>query len=199
MRLPRILLLTLLVAAIAGLTLTATARAAVAPASPAAPQTLRFDGGMATLDGPWQFHLGDDSAWARAGFDDSGWEQLDAGKPWGEQGHESVDGYAWYRRHVNLAPGEKEPEQLAILIPAVEDAYELYWNGQFGGRLRNAAAASGVVLRHVAAYLGTGVGAIGRAGNSRVEGAVSAPTTTASKADFTRRRCWAVPRPLGMR
>ena len=99
MRLPRILLLTVLVAAIAGSTIS---RAAVAPA---AQQTLRFDGGLATLDGAWQFHLGDDSAWAAAGFDDSGWEMLDAGKPWGAQGHESVDGYAWYRRHVGLAPG----------------------------------------------------------------------------------------------
>ncbi len=130
MRLPRILFLTLLVVATAGLT---TVRATAAPVAPAAPQTLRFDGGLATLDGPWQFHLGDDSAWAAAGFDDSGWEMLDAGKPWGAQGHESVDGYAWYRRHVTLAPGETEPDQLAILIPAVEDAYELYWNGQLVG------------------------------------------------------------------
>jgi hypothetical protein len=130
MRLPRILLLTLLVAALAGLT---TARAAAAPAAPTSQQTLRFDGGLTTLDGPWQFHLGDDSAWAQAGFDDSSWEQLDAGKPWGAQGHESVDGYAWYRRRVNLAPGEQRPEQLAVLIPAVEDAYELYWNGQLVG------------------------------------------------------------------
>ncbi|MGB6857097.1 MAG: SpoIIE family protein phosphatase [Terracidiphilus sp.] len=131
MRLPRILLLTLLVAAIAGFTLTqATARAADAPASP---QPVRFDGGLTTLDGPWQFHLGDDSAWAAARFDDSGWEKLDVDKPWGEQGHAGVDGYAWYRRHLSLAPGETEPEQLAILIPAVEDAYELYWSGRFVG------------------------------------------------------------------
>jgi hypothetical protein len=127
MRLPRILLVTLLVAAIANPTLT---RAAAAPASP---EYTQFDGGLTTLDGPWQFHLGDDPAWAAAGFDDSGWEQLDPGKPWGAQGHESVDGYAWYRRRVSLAPGEQEPEQLAILIPAVEDAYELYWNGELVG------------------------------------------------------------------
>ena len=118
MRFPRILLLAVLVAAIADPSLTWAA------AAPAAPQFAQFDGGLTTLDGPWQFHLGDDAAWAATGFDDSGWEQLDAGKPWGAQGHESVDGYAWYRRHVTLAPGETEPEQLAILIPAVEDAYE---------------------------------------------------------------------------
>jgi hypothetical protein len=125
MRFPRILLLAVLVAAIADPSLTRAAAAA--------PQFAQFDGGLTTLDGPWQFHLGDDAAWAATGFDDSGWEQLDAGKPWGAQGHESVDGYAWYRRHVTLAPGETEPEQLAILIPAVEDAYEIYWNGQLVG------------------------------------------------------------------
>ena len=127
MRLPRILLLTLLVAAIADPTI---ARAAAAPA---APEYAQFDGGLTALDGPWQFHLGDDPAWAATEFDDSGWGQLAVNKPWGAQGHESVDGYAWYRRHVSLAPGEQGPEQLAILIPAVEDAYELYWNGQLVG------------------------------------------------------------------
>lgn len=136
MRLPRILLLTLLVAAIAGLTLTdAVARAAGAsgaPAAASAPQALRFDGGLTTLDGAWQFHLGDDAAWAAPGFDDSGWEKLTADKPWGEQGHANVDGFAWYRRRVVLQPGQG-PEQLAILIPAVEDAYELYWNGKLVG------------------------------------------------------------------
>jgi len=131
MRLPRILLLTLLVAALADPTLTqSTARAAAAPA---APEFAQFDGGLTTLDGPWQFHLGDDAAWAATGFDDSGWEQLAVNKPWGAQGHESVDGFAWYRRHVQLKPGQQAPDQLAVLIPAVEDAYEIYWNGHLVG------------------------------------------------------------------
>jgi hypothetical protein len=121
------LLLTLLVAALADPPLT---RAAAASAAPGYAQ---FDGGLTTLDGPWQFHLGDDPAWAAMGFDDSGWEQLAVNKPWGAQGHESVDGYAWYRRHVRLNPGEQEPDQLAVLIPAVEDAYEIYWNGHLVG------------------------------------------------------------------
>jgi len=29
--------------------------------------------GAAPLDGPWQFHPGDDPAWAAASFDDSSW------------------------------------------------------------------------------------------------------------------------------
>ena len=130
MRLPRMFFLTLLVAALAG---PAGALALDSPRSPGARQYPQFDGGVTTLDGAWQFHLGDDPAWAAAGFDDSGWEPLTADKPWGEQGHANQDGYGWNRRHVWLTPGEQEPKDLAILIPAVEDAYEIYWNGQLVG------------------------------------------------------------------
>jgi hypothetical protein len=132
MLLPRRLLLTILVAVIAGPS-SALAVTAPAPAAPATPQYVHFDGGVTKLDGAWQFHLGDDAAWAAPQFDDSGWEGLTADKPWGEQGHSNKDGYAWYRRHVWLAPGEHGPKDLALLIPAVEDAYELYWNGQLVG------------------------------------------------------------------
>jgi hypothetical protein len=90
---------------------------------------MHFDSVAATLNGPWQFHLGDDLTWAAPGFDDSAWEPLTADKPWGQQGHPDRDGFAWYRLRVTLAPG-RSPDQLAILIPSVEDAYELYWNGR---------------------------------------------------------------------
>jgi hypothetical protein len=53
------------------------AYAAGAPA-----QQLHFDGGAATLSGPWQFHLGDDPQWADPGYDDSGWEKLSADQSW---------------------------------------------------------------------------------------------------------------------
>ncbi len=89
--------------------------------------------GTVALDGQWQFHLGDDQAWAAPGFDDSHWEQLTADKPWGLQGHHSYAGPAWYRRHIHLSAGPIEPSSLAILLPAVEDSYEVYWNGRLAG------------------------------------------------------------------
>jgi hypothetical protein len=98
------------------------------------PSYAKFDGGLTTLDAKWPFHLGDDLRWASPSFDDSGWEKLSADKPWGAQGHANVDGYGWYRWHLNLAPGQAEPEQLAILLPMVEDSYEVYWNGRLVGR-----------------------------------------------------------------
>ena len=85
--------------------------------------------GTAPLDGPWQFHLGDDPAWASPSFDDFFWAQITADQPWGLQGHASYTGYAWYRRHLTLSPAPGVPADVALLVPAVDDVYELYWNG----------------------------------------------------------------------
>jgi len=85
--------------------------------------------GTALLDGPWQFHLGDNPAWAAPGFDDSQWEALRADKPWGAQGHPDYTGFAWYRRHIELSPARGVSPDFALLVPSIDDAYELYWNG----------------------------------------------------------------------
>jgi len=97
---------------------------------------LAIDGlgkGLAPLDGPWQFHLGDDPAWAAPALDDvtghSGWEQIAADKPWGSQGHLAYAGYAWYRRHLKLSPAPGAAPEFSLLIPHIEDVYEIYWNG----------------------------------------------------------------------
>ncbi|HEV2445058.1 MAG TPA: hypothetical protein VGS58_04020, partial [Candidatus Sulfopaludibacter sp.] len=90
--------------------------------------------GAAPLDGPWQFHLGDDLAWAAPDADDSQWEQLTADKTWGAQGHYSYTGFAWYRRHISLTPAPGGTQDFALMVPAVDDAYELYWNGKRIGK-----------------------------------------------------------------
>ncbi len=91
--------------------------------------------GAAPLDGPWQFHLGDNPAWASPSFDDFYWTQITADKPWGLQGHPSYAGYAWYRRHITVSPAPGAAPDFALLIPAVDDVYELYWNGVPVGHL----------------------------------------------------------------
>ena len=104
---------------------------AQAPAAASA-HTLVIDGlgkGVAPLAGPWQFHLGDDPAWAAPGYDDSHWEQLTADKTWGAQGHPSYTGFAWYRRTINITPAPGADPDVALLIPIIDDAYDLYWNG----------------------------------------------------------------------
>ncbi len=96
--------------------------------------------GAAPLDGPWQFHLGDDPAWAQPNADDTtghnGWEQLTAKAPWGTQGHHNYAGYGWYRKHIDLTTAQGAPDDIAIFIPGIDDIYAIYWNGvrvaQFG-------------------------------------------------------------------
>jgi diguanylate cyclase len=89
--------------------------------------------GTSTLNGPWQFHPGDDPAWASPTFDSSDWKQLSADQPWGRQGHANLTGFAWYRCSValnfalNRAPGV--PQELSLLVPSIRDSYEIYWNG----------------------------------------------------------------------
>lgn len=106
------------------------------------------------LGGSWRFHVGDDLRWAELESDDHAWEVMDLNAPpdshdgdvglpdffdgWSAHGHVGYAGYAWYRRAVDVPAG---PTTWNILGPsAVNDAYELYWNGRLlggSGRLGN--------------------------------------------------------------
>jgi Stage II sporulation protein E (SpoIIE) len=97
---------------------------------------LRVDGlgkGVAPLDGPWQFHIGDNTAWALPNIRDddpgAGWEQINANKTWGAQTHPGYTGYAWYRKHLSLHPAAGASSDFALLIQEIDDSYEVYWNG----------------------------------------------------------------------
>jgi diguanylate cyclase len=103
--------------------------------APAAPLVIEGLGrGTFTLNGPWQFHTGDDPAWATPSFDSSDWEQLNADKPWGQQGHARLTGFAWYRCSITLIPAPGVPQQLSLLVANIQDSYEIYWNGSLIGR-----------------------------------------------------------------
>lgn len=104
-------------------------------ASPA-PSLVANDLGNGTipLDGPWQFHLGDNLAWANPAFDDSSWQQIDVSKPWGDQGHWAYSGHAWYRRHIEIKDKTEGAVNVALYVPLASCSYEVYWNGRFIGR-----------------------------------------------------------------
>ncbi len=85
--------------------------------------------GTQALTGPWQFHVGDDPAWASPSFDDSGWEQIETGKTWEEQGHYGYTGFAWYRRKLTLGEQTSKDFDLALLFAQVDSSAEIYWNG----------------------------------------------------------------------
>ena len=81
------------------------------------------------VDGAWQFHQGDDLAWASPAFDDSAWQPIQAGHTWEEQGHRGYTGFAWYRKRLMLPPAENAGWTLALYLPNVDSACEVYWNG----------------------------------------------------------------------
>ena len=83
--------------------------------------------GSVTINGKWQFHLGDSLNWSNPSSDDSTWEQLDGDDEWGDQTHPGYAGFAWYRKHIQIGGGGAK---MAVLIPPVDDAYEVYWNGR---------------------------------------------------------------------
>jgi hypothetical protein len=118
------------------------------PAIVPAQSTIVLGNATAELTGPWRFHTGDNPAWAQPDFDDSGWSTMDLTLPrgsydpyvgssgfvpgWTVRGYPGYSGFAWYRLRVNL----RDPVEggLALKMPQnVDDAYQVYANGQFLG------------------------------------------------------------------
>lgn len=100
-----------------------------APPPPGPLLMVRLGEGSIALAGPWQFRPGDDMKWADPQFGDSDWEWLSANRTWATQGYFSYTGFAWYRLHVQFQQEDVPFTSVALLIPRVDDAYELYWNG----------------------------------------------------------------------
>lgn len=121
---------------LAGVLFSALAVVSSPAAAQAGPPVLSIEElgkGTAPLDGPWQFHVGDNPAWSLAQTADStgvaGWEQLSTDKTWGAQGHPAYVGYGWYRKHLRLDPAPGAEAEFALMMPRVDDVYEIYWNG----------------------------------------------------------------------
>ncbi|HEX4286476.1 MAG TPA: SpoIIE family protein phosphatase [Terracidiphilus sp.] len=119
-----------------GLCLCASAALSSYAALPSPTTALSIDGlgkGTVKLDGPWQFHVGDNPAWSAASTHDAtginGWEQITADEGWGSQGHANYVGFAWYRKHIDITPAPGASPDIALYIPAIDDVYEIYWNG----------------------------------------------------------------------
>jgi hypothetical protein len=105
------------------------------------PSVVTIDGlgkGTVDLSGPWRFHIGDDLHWGEPGFNDTpgenGWETILADRPWGAQGHYAYTGFAWYRLNLRITPAPDVKTDFQLLLPRLEDACEVYWNGRLVGR-----------------------------------------------------------------
>ncbi len=85
---------------------------------------------VASLDGLWRFHTGDNPAWASPNFDDSGWALIRGNRSWSEQGYAKLNEFAWYRARIEI-PAEQS--DVALYIPRIVTSYEVYADGSLLG------------------------------------------------------------------
>jgi hypothetical protein len=90
--------------------------------------------GTIDLEKNWRFSPDEDNIgklekWYSVDFDDSKWAKIDAGKRWEELGYADLDSFAWYRKTVEI-PAAWKGKDIWLKIEAVNDAYELFINGE---------------------------------------------------------------------
>jgi hypothetical protein len=114
----------------------ATAAASSAISTAPLPGTVIIDaaklGSVRSLDAPWRFHLGDDTAFASPAFDDSTWPLLKPGQTF-DSAHLPLmaRSYAWQRIHLHVINASYP---LGVLIATNrQQQFELYANGRLVG------------------------------------------------------------------
>jgi phosphoserine phosphatase RsbU/P len=85
---------------------------------------------IASLDGLWRFHTGDNPAWASPQYDDSQWPLLRSDESWSEQGYKNYGGFAWYRFTV-VAP--ESNRDWSIFLGPMETGYQIFADGRLIG------------------------------------------------------------------
>lgn len=84
------------------------------------------------LAGVWDFRTGDDTSWATDPADANAWSRIKVPAYWEDQGHTGYDGYAWYRREVEI-PFAWKGHDVELELGAVDDVDWTYWNGALVG------------------------------------------------------------------
>jgi phosphoserine phosphatase RsbU/P len=85
---------------------------------------------VASLDGLWRFHTGDNPAWADPNFDDSQWTLVRSDEPWDQQGYKNYGGFAWYRFTVAVPEGNRN---WSIYLGPMETGYQFFVDGHLAG------------------------------------------------------------------
>ena len=85
------------------------------------------------LSGMWKFKTGDDEEWSETSFDDSQWKELKVPLYWEAQGYRRYDGFAWYRMKFKV-PAALAGKRIVLLLGRIDDADEVYLNGDLIGR-----------------------------------------------------------------
>lgn len=78
------------------------------------------------LKGQWRFKPGDDLRYKDPDFPDQAWSFIRVEANWRVQGHRGLK-TGWYRVHLELKP--QDVGNLALALPSVSFAYNLYFNG----------------------------------------------------------------------
>jgi sialate O-acetylesterase len=86
---------------------------------------------IASLNGDWQFSLGDNVKFAQPGYDDSEWEEIFVPSSWQREGFQHYYGYAWYRKKVAIEYTGKG--SLFLELGRIDDVDEVYFNGHLIG------------------------------------------------------------------
>lgn len=86
-----------------------------------------------SLTGYWQFSIGDDPVWAAADYNDSEWDHVMVPGKWEEQGYNEYNGYAWYRKTVEV-DNLPQNSTIYLVLGRIDDVDEVYVNGKLLGR-----------------------------------------------------------------
>lgn len=88
---------------------------------------------IVNLSGYWKFTIGTDEEWSKADYDDSDWDEIMVPRSWEHEGYDDYNGYAWYRKKISM-PQHAHHQQLYLVLGKIDDADEVYLNGQLIGK-----------------------------------------------------------------
>ena len=81
------------------------------------------------LEGRWKFSIGDNENWAKPEFDDSDWDMIRVPARWEEEGFNGYNGYAWYRKTIEI-PESFKNRNVYLELGYIDDVDEVYFNGK---------------------------------------------------------------------
>lgn len=78
--------------------------------------------------GTWKFKTGDNLAYANQKYNDENWDSLRAEMSWENQGYPDYDGFAWYRKKIQI-PKFIQDGNYELNLGFIDDADQVYING----------------------------------------------------------------------
>ncbi len=84
---------------------------------------------LVEFDNEWKFSPGDDPDWAEPDYDDTEWNQIQSQSAWENQGYPYLDGFAWYRKTVDV-PQNLSDSYLILALGMIDDRDQVYFNGK---------------------------------------------------------------------